>query len=206
MKLKNALLISAVLISTKALAFDENLPLESNELQHRYYFSLGTTNIDSEVADQELIDDSATYIRIGWEGKKQLENNAIIFGAGISGLLYSDNAKFKQEVKSTFGKHSTASSSAESFGAYAELGYYHSLNERADLGVFAGYDFAFSSSRSISNCSDCKSEDIDVDTGLYIMPKVKFAINQNWSLSLGYHHYLSGDVENTIAISVGSNF
>jgi hypothetical protein len=208
---KKSFILASLLLSTHVFSADNiNKTVKNtntNELQHRFYVTLGSANLDKTKTALEGIGNSATYIRLGWEGKKELESNNIILAAGMSGLLYSDKAKFTQEVTGGWkkGVH-TAKSNAESYGLYAELGSYYHVNDNVDLGLFGGYEFALSSKRKIANCKNCYSEKINIDPGAYIVPKVKFLINDSWNLSLSYHQYISGDIKNIFALSIGTDF
>ncbi len=165
-----------------------------------WYLSLGQASIDTKIATQQGVKNSSTYIRLGWEG----QNKKFVYGAGMSGFLYSDREKFSQTVRENIGGNvRSASSSADAFNLYGEAGYNHWFTNHINLGILGGYEWVLQSERGIANCTDCRSEDIDISSGLYLYPRLMFRTGKGFGLTLGYHHYLTGDVRNAISISAG---
>ena len=182
-------------ISTAAIADDQLYG--RNRLA--WFAGLGQANIDGEEAFGQGIEDSALYIRLGLE----FQRSSWLYGFGLSGLIYDDNAEFSQTVRDQFGNISTADSSAEAFDLYGEVGYRYMFSTATYLDFFTGYEQVLTSGRSISNCTDCYDDDIDIDSGLYLMPRLQFETQGGYIFSLSYRQYLSGDLENAIAFTIG---
>lgn len=196
----NKLLITTMLTCTFTSGFaNSSEHLNPAESSHGFMFGLGQANFDKQVAIENGIDDSALSIRLGYEYRK----TDYIFAGGITGLVYDDSDEFNQTVIDQFGNVSTAESSADAFGFYVEGGYEYPINSYAYADFMGGYEQIFSSSRSISNCSNCIDQDIDVDAGLYINPRLSVILDNSVFFSLGYQHYLGGDIENNIMLSIG---
>ncbi len=161
-----------------------------------FNFSIGRVSFDEEVATEEGVEDSATYWRLGW----QRQSGQALFGAGISGYLYSDDEGFDQYVEDSSGDEFTADSSAVAINMYFEGGYSHNLNENISLEILGGLEQVLSSERSIPNCSNCREEDIDLNAGLYVTPRIRFSTDGSFSFSMAYHQYLNGDTENGFSV------
>ena len=163
------------------------------------YGSLGMSSIDSQVASTEGVDDSATYFRFGWE-KQQ---TSLIYGFGISGLLYDDDESFSQRVEDFTGDQFDEGSSASGIALLGEVGYRHVLNGFVQLDGILGLEYMMSSSRGIDNCRNCYSEDIEVDSGVYVSPRVIFKTDRSFYFGMDYRVYLSGDIENGVTLLLG---
>lgn len=122
-----------------------------------FYGSVGTINIDSQASFENQIDESAFYFKLGWEKHKK----AWIWGIGISGYLYSDNASF---TNNTTG--GTKKSEASAVNGYLEGGYGYAVNENVSFSMITGYEHVFSSTRGIGMCTGCDSEDIEIQQAL----------------------------------------
>ncbi len=202
---KFLLMFSTLLFSSEVFSNQINVVNleEINDYTHSVYISLGEVNFDSEIANLERVKDSATYLKLGYEGK----NNQLIYGGGLSGFFYSDRNRFNQLTEDPFGDISRQSSSAEAFNLYFEGGYSYQFSHYWSFDMLFGHELVLSSERSISNCSNCFSEDIDIDSGLYFIPRIKLLPNDSnliWSLS--YQYYLSGDVENAAYLTLGYKY
>lgn len=171
--------------------------------RHTIYLSAGEVALDSKIADSEGVGDKPTYVRFAWEAQKHTG----IFGAGMSIFMYSDHESFSQRVERNYGGgRSTESSSAEAVNLYGEGGYSHQATDNVYFDILGGYELVLQSERSISYCSDCYSEDIDVDSGLYITPRMKVIADNGFTFLLAYHHYLSGDAEQGLSVGLGYTF
>ncbi|TQV74732.1 porin family protein [Aliikangiella marina] len=186
-----------IILSLNVNANDETSSNESVYERSGWFFSGGQMNFDSAVAEQQGIKDSSFYLNLGYEGHK----GALAYGFGMSGLILSDDNSFTQRVVDNFGNTSTASSSADAFGFYGELGYSMDFESGGkSFDILAGLE-AINASRGISNCSNCFSEDIDLSSGLYIKPRFRFYAESGFVFSFDYHQYLSGDIENGFSLN-----
>lgn len=187
------LLASTTIFAEELPVYDENAPSEIP--MSGFYFSLGKANFDSQTAREEGIGDSATMLRLMWEGQK----SQLVYGAGMGIYLYDDKAEFSQLVEDSFGDVDNAESSATGITAIGEIGYAKPLNAQVSMEAVGGVELMLSSDRSIGNCSNCYSEDIDIGGGLYVMPRIRFSSAGTFNFSLSYQHFLSGDIESTVA-------
>lgn len=193
------LLMTAVIACTAVSGFataEEQTSVAKTS--HGFMLGVGNASFTETSAVDNYIDDSALSIRLGYEYR----TGDYLFGAGFSGFIYDDSASFSQTVIDQYGNISTADSSSDAINLYIEGGYEYPLNEYFYAGFLGGYEQVLSSSRAISNCSDCASSDINIDAGFYINPRLTVILD-SFYFSLGYQHYLNGDVENNIMLSVG---
>lgn len=206
MKNSTNLFLLGVLCSSTVVAESQSIEdnqTESQVVDYRgdssagWFVSGGYLNFDGQVAEAEGIDDGAFYLNGGWEGRE----NSFSYAVGISGFIMSDNDKFSQRVEDAFGNESNASSSASGFGIFAELGYNFGFeNGKTAFEVMAGAETIWAD-RSIANCSNCFSEDIELDSGFYIKPRFRFYNESGLIVSASYHQYLSGDIENGFSVN-----
>lgn len=163
------------------------------------YGGLGQASIDGQKAFAGGVEDSALYIRLGVE----FQRSSWLYGVGLSGLLYDDNAEFSQTVRDLSGNISTADSSANAFDLYGEVGYRYLLATRSYLDFMTGYEQVLTSGRSIPNCSNCYDEDIDIDSGFYLMPRLQFETEGGFTFSFMYRQYVTGDLESAVVFTFG---
>lgn len=201
---KNRALLGLILSvsSVGVFAEDQSQP-HYPEISNGFFVSAGQVSFDSKTAQEEGVSDSATYWRLGWEGQR----DAFVYGAGLSGYMYSDKEDFEQDIESRYGgDRDTADSSAIAINLFAEGGYSHAFNENVALEILGGLEQVLSSERSIGNCSNCYEEDIDINGGLYIAPRIRFSTGDMFSFLLEYHSYFGGDVENVFAATFSWQF
>jgi hypothetical protein len=173
-----------------------------------YEGSLTLVNIDSERAAQELIKDRATAIALY---ANYLKSDWVTTLRGTF-IIYSDENEFSQTVEIVGGFDDgdieTASSDANALSLGIATGRQWRFGEQDNNRVLLqlGYDHIFGSERSISDCTNCYSEDIEVDGGVF----VRAAITRNFggfSGGLTAAQYLTGDeLENQIGVTFGSRF
>ncbi len=167
------------------------------------YFGLGNAAFDPAIAFTQGVEDDALALEFGYE--KRL-HSGFVWGAGINWYAYSDNNGFSVQTEGVFGGVERSDSSASGLSGFGELGYSYTPSKKIELSLMAGYELMLSSSRSVSNCSNCPSEDIDIDTGAYFNPKVVYTFDNMWTLGLSYNSYVSSDVESLISIQLGKRF
>lgn len=204
-KLTQQCLISAGLIalSSTANAVDTQPQESYPHQQSLMYLSVGTIGIDKKLAGVEKIGDSATTFRFGYES----QTGNFVWGAGLSGLFYDDKAKINVDLENiSTGKRKNENSDATAYGIYGELGYRHSFNEKVAATFVGGYDLTLSSERGFANCSNCPSEDINVDAGLFIAPRVDFQFTDNFLMQLSYQNYLSGDLSSGLMLTFAYSY
>lgn len=190
-------IFGTILLGLSTVAVADNQWSSRNRLA--WFGGLGSASLDSQAAAEEGIEDSALYIRLGVE----FQRSHILYGVGLSGLFYDDNAEFSQTVEDLFGDVSTEDSTAEAFDLFGEVGYRYMLSAGSYMDFFGGYEHVLSSERSISNCSNCFEEDIDIESGVYLMPRYQYETEGGYLFTLLYRQYVSGDMENAIALTIG---
>ncbi|GLR70541.1 hypothetical protein [Agaribacter marinus] len=173
-----------------------------------YGLRLGITSIDDLTARSEGIDESA-YI-VGLDVDYTKSNWVTTFTLDI--LVYDDNAKFSQEVEGTGlfndGERSRASSSATGGFISIGTGYQWIADEGGTIALRAqgGFGAVVYSERSISNCSNCRSEDIDVDGGAF----VKLSADKDFgtvTVGIFAQQFLGGDgLDNIYGLRFSSGF
>jgi hypothetical protein len=196
MKFSFVIVFSVVTFFSTA-AFAETTQQSSN--RWNWYLALGKAAFDEEKAQQEFIEDSAWSIRIAGGYQK----SSLLFGFGLSGFFYDDNKQFSQTVQDQYGTVSTADSSADSVNLFGEMGYRFSLTDQFYFDFLGGYEQVLSSKRSISNCSDCYDENIDIKSGLYLLPRLQYKLESGFNFALSYQQNFTGDVKNVVLFSIG---
>ena len=167
----------------------------------------GLASLDSTSAAQQGVDDSAWVTGF----MAEYTQSAWITSIGLDVVFYDDNQKFTQEVEGSGafndGDRSTASSSANGYLLYAGTGYQWLFTEQQNVAVRlqGGYGLMVSSERSIGYCTDCYSEDIDIDGGLYIKAS---ALHSGDSVSFGGYiqQYISDGLNTVLGVSISSSF
>ncbi|MFL0811357.1 MAG: porin family protein [Agarilytica sp.] len=171
--------------------------------KHGFYFSLGEFDLSSKVAREEGVKDNATYFQFAW----QAQDKTWLWGAGLSGLLYTDRRDFTQFVEDQSGDEFSADSEAQAVNIFGEGGYAYAPSKFVSLDMLVGLEVVLSSERSIANCTDCYSEDIDINSGLYISPRVRLLAGEHgFMVGLAYQRYLEADIEGGVMLTIGGRF
>lgn len=161
---------------------------------------VGNLNIDSKVAEQQGIDDSAWVL--GAAAEHYSTNSSLTFLIGLDLIGYHDENPFPQNTTDGW-KESDASGAM----VYAEFGSKIPFG-KDELNYFiahVGMSGIFSSERSISYCSNCYSESIDVNGGLYGVLGIGHSFN-NFDLGLQFQQYFSGDLDNSLRLNIATSF
>ncbi|MCO7226911.1 hypothetical protein [Pleionea sp. CnH1-48] len=162
--------------------------------------SAGTINFNPALAAREGVDESAVHLDFVWHQQE----DSFVYGGGITGILYSDNESFSVDVIDGFGDHRRASSSASGFGLFGEIGYSFNWKPKSvHLGAMIGVEKIWSE-RGISNCTDCPSENINIDSGFYLKPHIKFITNSGFTFTISYKKFAGDDMEDAVFLTFGS--
>lgn len=174
----------------------------------RYGIGLGAVNIDKEIAEEELIDSSALFVGLYADYRK----NRWLTSIGMDFIVYDDSAEFFQTVEGNGlfndGDISTESSDANALLAHVATGYEWLFTEQQDVAVLlqAGYGHVFGSERAIPNCSNCRTESIDVDGGVF----AKAAVTKDaerFTFGVYAQQFLTGDgFSNTLGLAFSTKF
>jgi hypothetical protein len=207
MNKKLALLaLTAAIVSSASLAREQNSgAFTVGEWHFAGYGS--TVSLDGKSTALEGVEDSAYSIG----ATADYIQNSWVTSIGGEILIYDDNAEFKQRVEGTGlfndGDVSTTSSDANAFLLYVASGYQWRFNEEQGVALTlqGGLAALIASERSIDSCSNCFSEDIDLDAGPFVKASLT---NSTDSVSFGVYvqQYLSGDLSNAFGISIGTKF
>lgn len=167
-----------------------------------YSFSVGSVGFDPNAAKEEGIDDRAFSLGADaeylWAGKPL----SAVFG--FSWISYSDNEKITVTTVGTGtnneGDLSTSSSDASAIEVHAEYGLRHRFgpNKGGFFILRGGYLLNMFSERSISNCSNCPSSDIDINGGAYAVSGIGFNGGQTFSMGLNYKKFFTGDFDQAL--------
>lgn len=161
-------------------------------------------SINPAIANRELIGETANAINLGFNlGEHDSKKPYMDFGIGLSLIYFDDRGQFTQETFDDFGHLINASSDAEALHGYIEGGPTIPLSPYVNAGFKAGYALPLSSDRSISSCSSCYSEDIDIDAGFYSEVGLSHKIG-NYSLKSSYKYYADSNngIEDSLSIGI----
>ncbi|NRB42233.1 MAG: hypothetical protein HRU20_27815 [Pseudomonadales bacterium] len=117
--------------------------------------------------------------------------NYLNLNIGLTFLMVDDEAEFQQRVINTLTKaESTKSSSIDGGAINIDFGPKYSFlgDDRVTVGLNFGYRY-IDVNRKISNCEDCSSESVGIDSDTYIKPFIAFRLTQSFMLGLSYMKY-----------------
>ncbi len=157
--------------------------------------SLGSISIDPVVAAEGNIGDSAQYISGYWQG----QHDNFLMATGFGFLILDDKLDVSYTTEDQFGNVEDSSASASGIDFYFEGGYRYNV-AKFNFDILAGYEY-MSADRSVSNCSDCPSDDITLEAGLYVKPRIGVAVNSKWSVEMSYVAYTAADIESNLGFS-----
>jgi hypothetical protein len=162
-------------------------------------------NIDKEAAAGQWIEDTA--FAIGGAAEYYASDSENTLSLGASFIFYRDNAEFSQYVEDYWGDEGYEESDANAFMLFAEYGpkYRFGQDNMSFFSVRGGVSGILGSERSISNCSDCYSEDIEIDGGVYGVLGVGQTLGAV-DISLQFQQYFSGDLDNTLRLKISGAF
>lgn len=162
-------------------------------------------NIDKTAAAEQGIEDS--LIAIGGAAEYYTGDSDMTLSIGLSFISYDDNAEFGQYVEDYWGDGYYSSSDASGGQAFIEYGpkYKFGANDQSFFTVRGGLSGIFFSERSISSCSNCYSEDIDIDGGAYGVLGIGQKLGY-LDLGLQFHQYFTGDLDNGFRLKLSSSF
>ena len=161
--------------------------------------------IDSEAAAEQFIEDSATAIGGAAEYYSSKTENTLSLGMNF--LFYRDNAEFAQFIHDYWGDVNYTESDATAFMLFAEYGpkYRFGQDNMSFFTVRGGVSGMLYSERAISYCSDCYSEDIDIDGGVYGVLGIGQTLG-SLDIALQFQQYFSGDLDNSFRLKISGAF
>lgn len=192
-------MLSALGLSSSLAIADEPAEEQQQNSSGGFYFGWQTGSISESAASKNGIGDSAGTLYFGGESV----TNGVLFGGGIGLVTFDDKSSFDVRVEDQYGNESTESANASGADFYIESGYrFTTLAENIDFDVLGGFSY-ITASRSVDNCSDCPSDDLSLDGGLYLKANMLFRMEDDWYIQLGYKALMSDDMGGGVNLAVG---
>ena len=113
-----------------------------------------------------------------------------------------DKAGFSQDTEDQYGNISRSDSSASGVVLSAAMGPQWKLGKSKNTMLYAqgGLGLMVESSRSIGNCTNCREEDIDIDSGVFARLGVLQNTSNAGAFGMNLTRYLSGDQKFGVAL------
>lgn len=160
---------------------------------------------DEEAAWEEGIEESA--MAVGFAGEYYTNTSEMTLSLGASFLFYHDNATFAQYVEDYWGDIDYEESDASAITLFAEYGpkYRFGADNLSFVVVRGGGTAVLASERSISGCSNCYSEDIDIEGGIYGVVGIGRTLGA-LDIGLQFQQYFTGDIDNSVRFKISGAF
>jgi hypothetical protein len=192
-------LIAGLVLASNVQA---NAPRDRSDFAEIFAFHLGQEWVafDKEQAQREFIHDSAEALIL--EGE-YFFHPYFSYTVGVALLSYDDKASYSQKTTGGY-----KSSSSRGIPIYGDVGYkqFFGANARTYITLRTGVSVMTVSDRSITDCTDCHAEDIDIDGGIYAMAGAGVRFAKSWTVGLRYKSYFSGDMDNAVGIGFSYGF
>jgi hypothetical protein len=207
LKISRALL-TTVLLGTSFTLFattPQANPANANYTGWSWSGHVDHINIDKEAAFSQGIKDTA--IAVGGAAEYYSSNSENTLSLGINVLFYRDNAAFGQYVDDYWSGVDYEESDANAFMLFAEYGpkYRFGRDNMTFVTIRGGISGILASERSISNCRNCYSEDIEIDGGVYGVIGIGQTLGR-LDLGLQFQQYFSGDLDNSLRLKLSGAF
>lgn len=163
---------------------------------------VGSVEFDKDVAAQEGIESSAEFARFSW----RIQEDFWVVGIGVSALIYDDNERLSVTVDGDTNFAGYYSSSAYASSFWLESGYSLLFHDYIALDFVGGYELMVDSRRRVRNCRDCLSEDIELDGGFYVGPRLVLLNDHGLSVAASYQYFANGDFLRSASLSLGWRF
>lgn len=163
--------------------------------------------VDTVKADKEGIKDSVTTLQLAGDYNSQTWKTSL----WLDILMYNDERAFSQWVEGTGwtnnGDISQESSSASGMTLGVATGpqWVFGANNNNVAYVQGGFDAMIRSTREIASCSNCYSEDININGGALVVSGVEHH-GENWFFGANLRHHLSGDFKTGFGLTVGYKY
>lgn len=204
--MKNFALLTSVLFSSTLFAQEIETPPKP-ATYWQWGADVSVASINSKTAKQEGVDKNAYLLGVN---ANYISSNWVT-SLGMDMVFYDDKSDFKQYVEGdglfNRGDVSVESSSASGLLLSVATGYQwlYGKQQQIALRLQGGASVMAMSERSISGCSNCYSEDIDVDGGIFA--KVT-ALHQGEHINIGAHlqQYAGDGLGTVFGITVSTSF
>ncbi len=192
-------------LAASPLVFAQNRPAPQATGGWSWSGHVDHVTLDKEAAFSQGVDKTATAL--GFAGEYYTNTSEMTLSLGMNVLLYNDNDEFVQYVHDYWGDSSYEKSDASGLMLFAEYGpkYRVGADNLSFLVVRGGVSAIVASERSISDCRNCYSEDIDINGGVYGVLGVGRTLG-SLDISLQYQQYFSGDIDNSIRLKLSGAF
>jgi len=190
--IKSSLLALPLAFSTPLIA-QEDVQDDAFSPRWEWGISIGTMGIDEESATIQEIGDSADYV-LGFSADYSTQR--WLTSISLDWVSYDDKAGFSQRTQNSLtGQEDDSSSSADGFLLSAAFGpqWRFGTEDKASVFVQAGFSTMFGSERSIPNCTNCQSKDIDIDGGVFAKAGLMYQTGQSVAIGINTIQYLSSD-------------
>lgn len=204
----NSALLTTALLGTSLSAFaatPQSGKPDANYTGWSWSGHVDHINIDKEAAFSQGIEDTA--LAVGGAAEYYSSASESTLSLGINVLFYRDNAAFGQYVESYWSGVDYEESDANAFMLFAEYGpkYRFGQDNMTFVTIRGGVSGILASERSINNCRNCYSEDIEIDGGLYGVLGIGQTLG-SLDLGLQFQQYFSGDLDNSIRLKLSGAF
>ncbi len=192
--------------------FSANLSANAAELFERGDWSLGGSlsyfNLDTEQAAKLGISENAFSVGV----KVNYLQESWLTTLSGQALIYNDKNSFREDVEGTgiFNNGDFDIKSSDASGAIFSIatGGYWRFGDKGSLSFLTqvGLSSVVASERSIAECSNCRSEDIDLDGGAFVKVAVAKKL-ESVNIGLQATQYVSGDgLKNSIGVTLSTTF
>jgi len=196
--IKTLVAAAAISLSSTAIAQDVGSSDQSapNWQFGVYYESL---SFDSMASAYQWVGDGANVF--GFNLEYDLNVSYLVVNTGMGFVMYDDFAEFSQTVVGdgwlNSGDITSESSDATALNLFAEIGPNYRVGDNGSIALTArlGYGGLVLSERSIANCEDCYSEDIDLSGGAYGVIGASVDVGETSTIGAQYRSYFGGDIE-----------
>jgi len=201
-------LLATMLLGTSFAAFSAAPPTNPANANYTGWSWSGHVDhirIDKEAAFAQGIKDTATAV--GGAAEYYSSNSESTLSLGVNVLFYRDNAAFGQYVEDYWSGVDYEESDANAFMLFAEYGpkYRFGQDNMTFVTIRGGISGILASERSISNCRNCYSEDIEIDGGVYGVIGIGQTLG-SLDLGLQFQQYFSGDLDNSLRLKLSGAF
>lgn len=203
MNLKFSLMIFfvSVLILTNR-AFSQAAKPTDEDLSHwGGYLDFGLQNsiVKNDVAEQQGFPSSF----LGFTMNLGAFKDYYLIGVKISGDIPDDKKRFSNSTtQGTMSSHVVLAQFSVHGGLISPKINVPIANDLFIVGAInAGYMWAFAEERSISGCSDCDVEELDVSGGPYLEPTA-YLVYSFIGIGVGYSHYFNSDYKSKLELKL----
>ena len=177
-----------------------NQPLNYVEEGWSWSGNLDSLTINPDVAKREHIGTTAFMAGVAAEHFNSL--NEFTYSFGLNFISYDDKDPFPQ-----YTNRGWRESNATAMMVYTEAGtrYRFGHDDMNFLVVKGGASSIFGSERSIDHCSDCDTENIRVNAGLYGVVGIGHSFD-SLDVTINFQQYFVGDLNSSLSLKISSTF